>query len=783
MESDNLTEPYEDNRNVESRQSLWSTKKDSQQSSIPQHTRNIHDKSRNSDEKNDRGERRSKPGIRHVDPDQDQLSVGEAASSSRSFCSEECENASPSEGSFSTYSRSRTPSPTPQTEMRAKRISSSSLHKTGGVLRQGRSCSERLGVQHLAQRRRRAVNSQNKDSTPLKDIDLVTKRMLSARLLKINELRNALAELQQRIDELQKENRILKQLHVRQEKALKRFDDTENEIAQLMACHNNDTHVLRERLRRSQERERAAEQQLKDREEQLHRRQATNERLKKLVDMRELGARDELSRKLEEEKARCQQAGGRIRDLERSMELCTSSYKRQLAAERKKTLSAQEEIRTLQEELQRLNSKLKEKERELDARNIYANRMMKPSPRNDVDSKRKVPSRSSTKTVQTEGRISSLDFPTPPPAITNSSEHSEQAADEYLSFKDLKKVSQQSKTDEKPLKEEHQKMRNEDQAKEKTDKQHLIWEPKLEENAQIPRYEEKAGKRKGLMSKLEEESNRKHGHVEEEVRKWNQDVIVNHQATDEARHKKDQLLAKMREIDEQNQRAQDTIFSRYAFIEGNSNSCSTHASERRKHRSSIFNLTESEVYVGSDEAAGNRDGSRSDADVGALAARVGRRALRASSPSDDLAFGSYAPSFGNTASQGFSGYPPPPSRENRSSEVEVIGVSRPKGVETDKEKEKDRGMGKDKKSRLMQQLFGATATTASDNVSTFNKMDGLNNSPATNNVRSGREGLLNFNSGSSTHQTSSLNTLHVADSRPAVCAITSFDDDIEEFAL
>lgn len=41
------------------------------------------------------------------------------------------------------------------------------------------------------------------------------------------------------------------------------------------------------------------------------------------------------------------------------MELRNSSYQRQLVAEKKKTLSAQEEIRALQEELERLNNKLK----------------------------------------------------------------------------------------------------------------------------------------------------------------------------------------------------------------------------------------------------------------------------------------------------------------------------------------------------------------------------------------------------------------------------------------
>ena len=55
-------------------------------------------------------------------------------------------------------------------------------------------------------------SQQSKEPAAPKDLDLVTKRMLSARLLKINELRNALTELQLRTDELQKENRVLRQV-------------------------------------------------------------------------------------------------------------------------------------------------------------------------------------------------------------------------------------------------------------------------------------------------------------------------------------------------------------------------------------------------------------------------------------------------------------------------------------------------------------------------------------------------------------------------------------------
>ncbi|TDH00342.1 hypothetical protein EPR50_G00187540 [Perca flavescens] len=807
MESENISDPYQDNRDViESRQSLQSTKEDSRASSFQKHKKNYRDKIRDEGEKDSCVESRSKTRTCRSDPDRDQISDEEGQRSSRSLYSEDYENESPSDRSISPYSQSRTPSPTPQKGvrgLRAKRIYNSPLYKTVGVGRRGVSRPQRPGGQPLSQQHRRGMLSQSKESTPPKDLDLVTKRMLSARLLKINELRNSLAELQQRTDELQKENRVLRQLQVRQEKALHRYDDTESEISQLLSRHNNETHVLRERLRRTQERERAAERRMKDSEEQLQRSQGTIARLKKLVDQRELGTRDELSHRLEEEKTRAQEAERKIKELERSVELSNSSYQRQLAAERKKTISAQEEIRTLQEELERLTIKLKEKERALDAKNIYANREMKPALRKDVDSgtKRKVPSRSSTKAVQTKDRMSSVDFPTPPPAITDANEYIEHAPDEYLSLKELNGVDRQAETEDRHQKWEQQKTRDREKDRDKEEElvkekdKELEREEKrqlkeelnvLEEKAKRLRdgwektKEEEDRKRTSSLLNQEEENNRKRGHVQEEVQRWNQEVLANQQAAAEARRKKEQLLAKMREIDGQDNRTQDTMFAESSPSKATSNYSSP---QQRNLNSSIFNHTESEDSASLRAGAGSGEGGRrrSDMEGGAAATGVARRAPRTQISSDDLAFGSYAPSFGRSASRGSSGFPPPPPKEDRDSALEAIGVFR--GVETEKEKETERGSGKERKSSLMQQLFGALATPACDSASTSNKMEVLNSPPTTNGVRSRREGLLSFNSGSSTPPASSLNTLHVAESRPAIRAITSFDDDIEELTL
>ncbi|KAM6992098.1 lebercilin isoform 2-T2 [Tautogolabrus adspersus] len=795
MESENKTDSYEDNRNVnQSRQSILSTKKYSPESSSQKHKNNSGENHQDKEEKHDSVESRSKTRTWRSDPDRDEMSDREGQRSSRSFYSQDYENESRSDGSLSSYSRSRTPSPAHQRGVRAKRITGSHLYKTaGGVGRRGLSRPLRLGGQPLTQQHRRGVRSQSKESTPPKDLDLVTKRMLSARLLKINDLRNSLAELQQRTDELQKENRTLRQLQVRQEKALQRYDDTESEISQLLSRHSNETHVLRERLRRTQERERVVERRLKDSEEQLQRSQATIAKLKKLVNQRELGARDELSRKLEEEKTRAQEAERKIKELERSMELSNSSFQRQLAAERKKTISAQEDIGTLQEELERLTNKLKEKERELDTKNIYANRMVKPSLKKDMenDSKRKAPSRNSSKAVQAKDRLSSLDFPTPPPAFTDANECSEQAPDDYISVKELGSVDRQAET------EDHQsgeQQKTRDIEKDRDKEKELVKKKKEKQqlNQELNGPEEKSERlTKGWENEKEEEdrkgnflvnekqdSIRKHGHVQEKVDRWNHEALASQQAEEEMRRKKELLLAKMNEIDRSIKGAQDEMFSNFESNRGTSEHSSPHPPEKRSSNSSIFQLTEP------DERAGSREGGRrrSGIEGGVVTTGIGRRALRLQNSGDDLAFGSYAPSFGNSASRGSSGFPPPPPAEERDSALEAIGVFSLRGVETEKETEK--GVGRDRKSSLMQQLFGALATPVGDSVSPPNKMEVLSSPPATNGVRSRREGLFSFSSGSPTPPTSSLNTIHVAESRPAIRAITSFnEDDLEELTL
>ncbi|NXS98786.1 LCA5 protein, partial [Jacana jacana] len=348
-------------------------------------------------------------GERVRSPDSEQERKSDGDRNSDSYDSDE-DNESHSSGSSPALS---CPSTSRETRGHKAQASSSLLHS---------QATKKLGSKYTPSKRGQQwgfrSQSLSRDS-PAKDIDLVTKRVLSARLLKINELRNELTELHLKLDELQKENRALKRLQHRQEKALNKFEDTENEISQLLARHNNEVRILRERLRKSQERERASERRLKDSEEELYRTKTALQRLKKLSEDKHLAERGDLAKKLACAESRLEESEKRVKDLEKNLELSGSSFQRELHSKKKKMYEAQEEKRVLQEELSQLSQKLKEKERELEAKNIYANRMLKPSLRKEVDIPRRARANSHsmkkgaqlTKAVQTSGYFSPIGFP------------------------------------------------------------------------------------------------------------------------------------------------------------------------------------------------------------------------------------------------------------------------------------------------------------------------------------------------------------------------------------
>ncbi|XP_069743514.1 lebercilin isoform X3 [Narcine bancroftii] len=561
-----------------------------------------------------------------------------------------------------------------------------------------------------------------------KDIDLVTKRMLSARLVKINELRNEVTELQVKLEELQKENKILKHLQYRQEKALSKFEDTENEISLLISRHNNEIRILRERLRKSQEKERIMEKRLKDTEEELHRTKNSLLKLKKLSEDKHLIERDELAQKLAKAEIKMEGSERRIKDLERNLELTNNSFLRQVTTERKKTQEAKEDVHNLQEEIQRLGQKLKEKEKELDVRNIYANRILKSSPKKDSGStpKRKGTSSNAVKCVQSEQYFLPSELPTPPLAIGEGEE---------MSIKgDYSQVIKEHHVSE--TLEWNECLRR---GKEQTEHEEVC-EEKLKREHEQHKLELKAEK---LREKWEQERQSEEKDRRVKGTRVREDEIENSEKMDE-RRKKEILLAKMREIDEETNGS-----SLFSPRENTSYSSSVGSdSPERWQKSRIFPESD-KIPV---ESYGHRSNKSTDRD-------------------DELSFGMYTPSFGKGSgrsglvTQRFS------DKEEQSNGYFEMPV-------------------KDKKSSLMDQLFGSGSgigftSKGDDLLINMTQNSDWNSSPfpwekTNSQIKTNETGETVFSDGiiSSSRHRSKYTSV-----KPVIKVIDSPEDEIEQVVL
>ncbi|XP_062980991.1 lebercilin [Elgaria multicarinata webbii] len=589
--------------------------------------------------------------------------------------------------------------------------------------------------------------SLNRES-PAKDIGLVTKRVLSARLLKINELRNELTELHVKLDELQKENRALKRLQYRHEKALHKFEDTENEISQLLARHNDEMRILRERLRKSQEREQTTERKLRSSEEELSKAKGSLQKLRRLAEDRHLPERDELAKKLALVESRLDDSEKRIKDLEKNLDLSNSSFQRQLHSEKKKLCEAQEENKVFQEEVQRLNQKLKEKERELDAKNIYANRMLKPSPKKDADitPRKKVNKNTKrelqlTKGVQTSGYISPVEFPLPPDLISDEIPE-EKEDDVHLRMEQV---------DKKEWKEQAESFQQE-QSRER--------EERLKSDQELQALEERAKKLRDEWEKEESERKKKENSIlleKEEAKMEIYSLEYGTQISDRAEEekRKEILLAKMYEIDRETQ-----INTKVTSQEHTADSVTIPFSLEKNKRSYQYSDTTEKLFNGFLEYDQPNTVTKREIQK--------QQNTETECSSNDLTFGSYVPSFGKVSGR--------PNWLNQKSDFQdeptkgnvVLDIKR------------------ERKSNLMEQLFGSSANITPpkrNDLGPFRQDSGTNSvfQDKGTMVKVNDDSDLFFSEGKSFNP--KRHRLQHTASRPAVKALDYLEDEIEEVLL
>ncbi|XP_078619107.1 uncharacterized protein LOC144886361 [Branchiostoma floridae x Branchiostoma japonicum] len=270
--------------------------------------------------------------------------------------------------SFDSESETRTPTPTRAGKKKGKRASSETS-------RSPRKAKTTVTKHHAGSRGPR-YRPQSLQNTPRpQGQGDVTRRMLSARRVKIKDLTSQIFELQRELDDLRRENKLLKTLQHKQEKALTRFEDQESDLPQLLARHSAEVRNLKERLRHKQDSNHRSEQKIKDLRDDLEKKEHQVSKLQKIVRDKNLAERDELNRKLMRTEQMLLDKEKKVTELNKHLELVQGSSTRQLNAERARHKETQDKLSSLQEEYERLQNKLKEKEKELDIRNIYSNRL------------------------------------------------------------------------------------------------------------------------------------------------------------------------------------------------------------------------------------------------------------------------------------------------------------------------------------------------------------------------------------------------------------------------
>ncbi|TEA23054.1 hypothetical protein DBR06_SOUSAS19110012 [Sousa chinensis] len=233
--------------------------------------------------------------------------------------------------------------------------------------------------------------------------DAVTHRILSARLHKIKELKNELADLHRKLEATVAENQFLKQLQLKHLKAIGKYENSQNNLPQIVVKHQNEVKTLRQLLRKSQGKERAVSGKLRETDSELLKTKDALQALQKLSEDKHLAERDELTQRLSVLTTKMEGNDRQIQSLEKQLRLNNKAFTRQLAFENQKTLAAQAATKTLQLEIKHLQQKLKEKGRELEIRNIYTNQILR-----NLRDKEDYPKVSSTKSVQAERKSVSL---------------------------------------------------------------------------------------------------------------------------------------------------------------------------------------------------------------------------------------------------------------------------------------------------------------------------------------------------------------------------------------
>ncbi len=140
-------------------------------------------------------------------------------------------------------------------------------------------------------------------------------KVMSAQRLKNNDLQNRIAEMNIELEQLKEENKTLKRVHHREEIALKKFEAQDNDIAQIVKNHMNESNALKEVVKKIKNENRKITGSLIEKDEEIRTLKKKQEEYKQILNDKKLLDSVELAKKLE-------QANNSLSEYKKKIEVC-----------------------------------------------------------------------------------------------------------------------------------------------------------------------------------------------------------------------------------------------------------------------------------------------------------------------------------------------------------------------------------------------------------------------------------------------------------------------------
>jgi len=199
----------------------------------------------------------------------------------------------------------------------------------------------------------------------------IAARVISAQRIKNNELENKLTEMSTELEKLYTENKTLKRMHKREEVALKKMEDNDVDVNRLIRNYTEELSSFKGKIKKHQDENKRLNNTLIDREEELRVNKKKYAELKDILNDKKLLDSAELAKKLEKAERELGEYKAKCETLEKKYELSEKNHKHEIGVEIAHHKETKKNMQKVSQDLIETKVKLEEKERALDALNIY----------------------------------------------------------------------------------------------------------------------------------------------------------------------------------------------------------------------------------------------------------------------------------------------------------------------------------------------------------------------------------------------------------------------------